>query len=138
MRRRFIAALLLLNLLSWANSAAFCLSGLATMATHAAKLANAQPSHKLLHPCCPRVQANPATDSWTRSQSYEPGHRCCFVQNPQIPSTLPGRSEVARPNGQVAAIANNPDEAAIPVHTLATVRAEAFRPNSAFSVVLRI
>ena len=139
MKHRFIAAVLLLNLVSWANSAAFCLSDLATMATHAASmLATAHPGHTQQLPCCPHVRANSAADTWTSSQPREHGHRCCFLQNPQIPSNLPGRSENSRPNGQVAAVVNNPHTVATPVEASATLQVEAFRPNSALSTVLRI
>lgn len=134
MRRRLIAAVLLLNLVSWANSSAFCLSGLATMAARAASSV-AAPSHTPHHPCCPHVQAKTAADTWTSSQPCDHGHRCCFVQNPQIPSNLP---EGPRPTGQVASVANSPHAITAPVAAISTPHVKTARSYSKLSTVLRI
>jgi len=135
-KRRLIAAVLLLNLVSWANSAAFCLSGLAVMATHAASmLSTARSGATPQHPCCPHAQAKTAADTWTPLQSCEHGHRCCFVQNPQIPSNLP---ESPRPAGQVAAVANNAHAMTAPVAAPSTLQVKATRSYSELSTVLRI
>lgn len=135
MRRRLIAAVLLLNLVSWANSSAFCLSGLATMAARAASSVAAASSHTPHHPCCPRVQAKAAADTWTPLQPCDHGHRCCFVQNPQIPSNLP---EGPRPAGQAASVANSPHAITVPVVAISTPQVKTARSYSKLSTVLRI
>lgn len=138
MKRRFIAALLLLSLVGWANSAAFCLSALARMVTHVA-ITVAADSHSPHHPCCPRVTAKPAV--WVWAPATEPcqnGHRCCFVQNPQIPSNLPGRSETSRADRQMIAAADVLRPDAILAGTLVTPQAGMLHSPSLLSTVLRI
>jgi len=133
LKRRLIAALVLLNLVSWANSAAFCLSGLGVMAAHIAPATRASQAPQ--HPCCPHVQAKTASDTWTPSQPCEHGHRCCFMQNPQIPSNLP---ESPSPAGQVAPVAHSPYAMTVAVATFSTPQVKAARSYSELSTVLRI
>lgn len=132
MKSRLIAAALLLNLLSWANSTAFCLSGLATMALHSTSVAS--PAQALQHPCCPQAQPKPASDAWTPSQPCEHGHRCCFVQNPQIPSNLP---QGPRQAGHVAIVANSSYVAIVSTQPVSTLPTNPFRQPSELSTVLR-
>jgi len=132
-KRRFIAAVVLLNLVSWANSAAFCLSGLGVMAAHIAPATHASQAPR--HSCCPHVQAKAASDTWTPSQACEYGHRCCFVQNPQIPSNLP---ESPGPAGQVASVAHGPNAMTAAVATPSTPKVKVARSYFEFCTVLRI
>jgi len=132
-KRRLIAAVLLLNLVSWANSAAFCLSGLGTMAAHIAPATHA--SQAARHSCCPHAQAKTPSDTWTPSQPCEHGHGCCFVQNPPIPSSLPERPRAA---GQVAPVAHSPHAMTVAVATFSTPQVKAARSYSELSTVLRI
>ena len=135
MKRRLIAALLVLNLVGWANSAAFCLSGLTVMAAHAVSHVAAASSHTPQHPCCPHVQARVASDAWVPLQPCEHGHRCCFVQNPQIPSNLP---ESPRSAGQVASVTNSSHAMSLAVATRSTPKVQAARSYFELSTVLRI
>jgi len=132
---RLIAALLVLNLVGWANSAAFCLSGLTVMAAHAVSHVAAASSHTPQHPCCPHLQTRAASDAWAPVPACELGHRCCFVQNPQIPSNLP---ESPRPAGHIASPANSPHAMTIPVASGSTPQPKAARSYSELSTVLRI
>jgi len=138
-KRRFIAALLLLSLVGWANSAAFCLSALARMVTHVAFTPAADSNHSQHHPRCPRVTAKPTVQTWApSSQPCETGHRCCFLQNPQIPSNLPGRSENSRADRQIVATAVVPAPDAIRAEALSMPQTDVFRAYSQLSTILRI
>jgi hypothetical protein len=140
MKHRFIAGVLLLSLVSWANSAAFCLSGLSTMATHVASMVGiTHATHSQQHACCPKIAAKPAADNWTPSLPSDHGHRCCFVQNPQIPSNLPGgTTENRSPHGLAVAYLNVPGPSTAALPDSAILQVQAFRSPSTFSSVLRI
>ena len=131
---KFIAAILLLNLVAWTNSAAFCLSGLSAMASHVAAAAGISPQH----PCCPHPTAKPAARDRTQSPSSGNGHRCCFVQNPQIPSNLPGRAQNSNQRGPVAILPQLPGMATTSHAAIATSAIDGLRTNSRCSTVLRI
>ena len=138
MKRRFIAALLLFSLVGWANSAAFCLSALTGMVTHVATTLAAHSGHNH-HPCCPRVTAKPVVRVWAPSSlPCETGHRCCFVQNPQIPSNLPSRSENSRADRQMIAAASVLRPDVILAETLVTPEGIVAHSPSLLSTVLRI
>ena len=134
MKHRFIAAILLLSLVAWANSAAFCLSGLSAMASHVAAAVGMSPQHT----CCPHPTAKLPAKDWTQSQSSDNGHRCCFVQNPQIPSNLPGRSQNSNQCGPVATLPQLPGMATASHAAIATSAIDGMRTSSQFSTVLRI
>jgi hypothetical protein len=133
-KHRFIAAILLLNLVAWANSAAFCLSGLSAMASHVAAAVGIAPQH----PCCPHPTARPPAKNWMLSHSSGNGHRCCFVQNPQIPSNLPGRTQNSNQRGPVAILPQLPEMAMPSQAAFATSPIDSLRTSSQFSTVLRI
>jgi hypothetical protein len=133
-KHKFITAILLFNLVAWANSAAFCLSGLSAMASHVAAVVGISPPHS----CCPHPTTKLPAKDWTQSQSSDNGHRCCFVQNPQIPSNLPGRSQNSdRHVGIISAsyMTNSPTaDFGVP----AILRVDGFHQASRFGTVLRI
>jgi len=137
-KRRFIAVLLLLSLVGWANSAAFCLSALTGMVTHVATTLVAHSGHTH-HPCCPHITARAA--AWVlapASQPCENGHRCCFVQNPQIPSNLPGRFEDSSADRQMNAAGSALTPDATLTETLGAPRVRVLHQYSPLSTVLRI
>jgi len=135
-KHRFIAAVLLLNLVGWSNSAAFCLSGLGRMASQlTSALKTGHMTGPRLHACCPRPQSKPQSGNSAGSTPSVPDHRCCFVQNPQIPSSLHTKSRDLRTESVVGLLT---------VHsalTLRSIHAECtpvFRESSSFGTVLRI
>ncbi len=139
MKQRFIAAVLLLNVVSWANSAAYCLSGMGRMASQiTGVLKSGHATSPQTHACCPHLPSKPESRDSAVPASEGIDHRCCFVQNPQIPSNLPAKSRSSNPYGQSLAGSN---EVSIPV--LATIDSEVlpaavFRNCSTLSTVLRI
>jgi hypothetical protein len=131
--KRLIAALLLLNLMSWANSAAYCLSGLGRMAPHTSRMMAAN-SHAQ-HSCCPHDKATTKTHTLTALAICHQGHNCCFVQNPQIPSNLPEGPTMI---GQVIHTTHEIFIAAISAGSATVQSFETFQPYSSFSTILRV
>jgi hypothetical protein len=131
--KRLIAAVLMLNLVSWANSAAYCLSGLGNMARHAAMVASVS-SHSQ-HSCCPQRKTQSDRQTVSAAEICHHGHECCFVQNPQIPSNLP---EGPREIGQATPAVGEIFITAIPAESTAAESFETFQPYSSFSSILRV
>ena len=100
-KQRVISAWMVLALVSWANSSAYCMAGL----SHMVAMVTGTQTAVAQHACCPHLhqQSTPAPgqENWGVPPLPQ-NHRCCFVQNPQIPSNMPKGVRDSATSGLVA------------------------------------
>lgn len=95
MQQKWIAGLLVLVTLSWASSIALPPPEPAMAAIPAVKLSPSSQSHSGNHDCCPGLKA-PAPVAPVPSMPCGNHHRCCISGAPDVPASLPQRSEVTQ------------------------------------------
>lgn len=142
MKNRWIAGLLLLTLLTWANSPAWPGPEPASRQISASAVA---PEHQHSpgnghHSCCPNKPLQ-ITLQAPLSPAMPCGdhHRCCILQSPGAPLGLPVSSERSRPGADIAisAVAVAPDRVSSDAHP-GILRADALRPYPTLSMIFRV
>lgn len=139
MKNRWIAGVLVIALLAWANAAAWP----GTQPSHGNVASSGPSGHQHSpnghHPCCPgkplqtvfRVPSAPAMPCGSQ-------HRCCVSQSPDLPLSLPvneGRSCGAEIEGGMAVTAPASVSSKRPIRFLS---GDVSRPGFALSMILRV
>lgn len=143
MQKKFIAALLMSVLVSWAQSLALAVQEPAKIPTAAATASIPSPhhhdAHAGKHACCPRLHSQILAEISPGAMPCGDQHRCCMTQGTDLPATLPLGSETSRSGGDLGDTAILFDARWAAANSIPSVAvANAFRPYTAFSTILRI
>jgi hypothetical protein len=141
MLRRWIAGLLLLTILPWANTLTW--SGpshhhLPPLAASSGPSPHQDHANVKGHACCPGFKG---PEILVAAQSTIPcggQHRCCFSQAPEAPPGLPVKAGNPQWEGRVSAVVTAFDPQRNRNTPVAWDAADTVPPYSSFSTILRI